>query len=158
MRCLGCPGETSSQAAGDLPAGDRRRAGESRWLLPGRCPPGSCSGSPRIRPLSALLFSPLFCGYAVVARRANFSARAPLPGDPAASTPRRCLCSVARRLCWLPCGWLLFALIPSFPSTATSLVVRNRLVLPFFPPSGPRFTFSFLVCMFARPKFKAEKN
>lgn len=66
-------------------------AAESRWLLPGRCPPGSCSGSPRIRPLSALLFSPLFCGYAVVARRANFSARASLPGDPAASTPRRCL-------------------------------------------------------------------
>lgn len=68
-----------------------RGAGDSRTFLPGRCPPASCSGSLRIRPLSALPFPPLFCGYAVVAHRANFSARAPLPGDPAASTPRRCL-------------------------------------------------------------------
>lgn len=58
---------------------------------PGAVLPGVAADPPRIRPLSALLFSPLFCGYAVVARRANFSARAPLPGDPAASTPRRCL-------------------------------------------------------------------
>lgn len=48
--------------------------------------------------------------------------------------------------------------IPSFPSTATSSVVRNRLVPPFFSSLWAEIYLFFLVCMFARLKFKAEKN
>lgn len=53
-----------------------RGAADSRSLLPGRCPPGSCSGSLCIRPLSVSLGFPRFSAGVLLSRIAPISPRA----------------------------------------------------------------------------------
>lgn len=158
MHCLGCPGKTSSPAAGDQPAGGDRRAVGSRWLLPGRCPPRSCSGSLSHPPP---LGSPVFPAFLRVrgcrASRQFLRARSPPRGPGSFYSASVSLFGGPSPVPASLRVAFICPHIPSFPSTATSLVVRNRRVPPFFPSLWAKIYLFFLICMFARLKFQAEK-
>lgn len=149
-RAAGLQGIRRLAAATEL----RRVAGFS----PGAVLPGVAAGPLASAP-SRLSCFPHFSVGTRLSRIAPISQRAlPSPGTLRLLLRVGVSVPVACSLCRLPCGWLLFALRPSFPSTATSLVVRNRLVPPFFSSLWAKIYLFFLVCMFARLKFKAKKK